>query len=498
MVYITNLSDHVDEEITLKGWVYNYRSSKNLYFLELRDGSGICQCVVAKDAVSEEVWNAADTLRQESSLEVTGTVVEDERSIGGYEVQVTDLKVIQVAEDYPITPKEHGVDFLMENRHLWLRSRRQWAAMRVRNAIIYAIHTFFQERGFVQMDAPIFTGNAAEGTTNLFETEYFDEEAYLTQSGQLYGEAMAMAHGLIYTFGPTFRAEKSKTRRHLTEFWMIEPEMAFYDLDMNIDLAEDFTKFVIKKVLERCENELEILERDTTNLKKTVEESFPRISYTEAVERLKSDEMAEMLDQMVEDRKQEKTELQEEQEEIEKERGQAKKWRKAQIDQRIKEIGARIDQIEEDLRNIPDWRESALNFTWGEDFGGSDETLLTMQYDTPIFVHRYPAEIKAFYMKRDPEDENLALAVDMLAPEGYGEVIGGSEREADLDTLKKRLAEHNLPEDVFQWYLDLRQYGTVPHSGFGLGLERTVSWLCGLDHVRETIPFPRMMGRLTP
>ncbi|GAA5521102.1 OB-fold nucleic acid binding domain-containing protein [Aliifodinibius salicampi] len=498
MVYITNLSDHVDEEVTLKGWVYNYRSSKNLYFLELRDGSGICQCVVARDAVSEEVWNSADTLRQESSLEVIGIVVEDERSIGGYELQVTDIKVIQVAEDYPITPKEHGVDFLMENRHLWLRSRRQWAAMRVRNAIIYAIHTFFQERGFVQMDAPIFTGNAAEGTTNLFETEYFDEEAYLTQSGQLYGEAMAMAHGLIYTFGPTFRAEKSKTRRHLTEFWMIEPEMAFYDLDMNIDLAENFTKFVIKKVLERCENELEILERDTTTLKKTVEESFPRISYTEAVERLKSDEMADMLDQMVEDRKQEKTELKEEQDEIEKERGQAKKWRKAQIDQRIKEIGARIDQIEEDLRNIPDWRESALNFTWGEDFGGSDETLLTMQYDTPIFVHRYPAEIKAFYMKRDPEDENLALAVDMLAPEGYGEVIGGSEREADLDTLKKRLAEHDLPEDVFQWYLDLRQYGTVPHSGFGLGLERTVSWLCGLDHVRETIPFPRMMGRLTP
>lgn len=498
MVYINNLADYKDKEVTLKGWIYNLRSSKNLYFLEVRDGSGLCQCVVAKDTVSEGAWAAGDSLRQESSLEITGTVVEDERSIGGYELQVSDLNVIQVAEDYPITPKEHGVEFLMENRHLWLRSQRQWAAMRVRNEIIYAIHTFFQERGFVQMDAPIFTGNAAEGTTNLFETAYFDDEAYLTQSGQLYGEAMAMAHGLIYTFGPTFRAEKSKTRRHLTEFWMIEPEMAFYDLNMNMDLAEDFIKFVVKRVLDRRPNELETLERDTAKLEKTVSADFPRISYSEAVETLKSDDMAAMLDQMVEDRKQEKADLKAEREEIKKERGQAKKWRKAQIDQRIKDIGARIDQIEEDLRNIPDWRESALNFEWGEDFGGSDETLLTMQYDTPILVHRYPAEIKAFYMKRDPEDEKLALAVDMLAPEGYGEIIGGSEREADLDALKKRLNEHNLPEDVFQWYLDLRQYGSVPHSGFGLGLERTVAWLCGLDHVRETIPFPRMMGRLTP
>src|SRR5699024_3444994 len=257
MIYIQNLSDHVDETVTLKGWVYNYRSSKNLYFLELRDGSGLCQCVVAKDGVSTEAWEATDALRQESSVEITGKVVEDERSIGGHEVQVTDVKVVQIAEDYPITPKEHGVDFLMENRHLWLRSRRQWAAMRVRNAIIYAIHTFFQERGFIQMDAPIFTGNAAEGTTNLFETAYFEDQAYLTQPGQLCGEAMAMAHGLIYTFGPTFRAEKSKTRRHLTEFWMIEPEMAYYDLNMDMDLAEAFIQFIVKRVLDRCENELE-------------------------------------------------------------------------------------------------------------------------------------------------------------------------------------------------------------------------------------------------
>lgn len=499
MIYIRNLSEHVEESVTLKGWVYNYRSSKNIYFLELRDGSGICQCVVAKDDVDEETWEAADSLRQESSLEVTGTVVADERSPGGYELQVSGINVIQVAEDYPITPKEHGVEFLMENRHLWLRSQRQWAAMRVRNEIIYAIHTFFQERGFIQMDAPIFTGNAAEGTTTLFETDYFDEKAYLTQSGQLYGEAMAMAHGLIYTFGPTFRAEKSKTRRHLTEFWMIEPEMAFYDLEMNMDLAEDFVKFIVGRVLDRCEDELEELGRETGALEKTVEaESFPRISYSEAVETLKSDETAEMLDRMKESRLKERDELDRERDELESERGQAKKGRKAQIDQRIKEISGRVDQIEEDLRNIPTWKQSALQFEWGTDFGGSDETILTMKYETPIIVHRYPAEVKAFYMKRDPDDEKLALAVDMLAPEGYGEIIGGSEREDDLETLRKRIDEHDLPEEIFEWYLDLRRYGTVPHSGFGLGLERTVAWLCGLGHVRETIPFPRMMGRLHP
>jgi len=498
MIYIKSLSNHVEEEVTLKGWVYNYRSSKNLYFIELRDGSGICQCVVAKDEVDERVWDAAESLRQESSLAITGKVVEDERSPGGYELQVSDIEVIQIAEDYPITLKEHGVEFLMENRHLWLRSQRQWAAMRVRNEIIFAIHSFFQERGFIQMDAPIFTGNAAEGTTSLFETEYFDEIAYLTQSGQLYGEAMAMAHGLIYTFGPTFRAEKSKTRRHLTEFWMIEPEMAFYDLDMNMDLAEDLIKAIIQRVVDKCGDELEILERDTEKLRKVVNEKFPRISYSEAVETLKSDETADMLDEMAEAREQEKIELDEERTELTAERGQAKKWRKAQIDQRIKEISAREDEIEEDLRNIPSWKKSAQEFEWGSDFGGSDETILTKQYDVPIHVHRYPAEVKAFYMKRDPEDDRLALACDMLAPEGYGEIIGGSQREDDLDTLLKRIHEHDLPEEIFDWYLDLRKYGTVPHSGFGLGLERTVAWLCGLHHVRETIPFPRMMGHLRP
>ena len=498
MTTINQLSNHENEIVTLKGWIYNSRSSKGLHFLELRDGTGLCQCIVSEQEVSEEVFEAAGTLKQESSLSISGKVIKDDRSVGGYELHATDLTVYQVAENYPITPKDHGVEFLMENRHLWLRSQRQWAAMQVRNTIIFSIHQFFQQEGFIQMDAPVFTGNAAEGTTTLFETDYFDEKAYLTQSGQLYAEAMAMAHGKVYTFGPTFRAEKSKTRRHLTEFWMIEPEMAFYDLKMNMELAEKMLKFIITSVLEKHEEELKILERDTTLLEKAASEPFKQISYTEAVDQLKSSETAGMLDQMKKDRETEKEEISKELEEIKKEHGSAKKWRKAQIDERIKEIHARIDQIDEDLRNIPVWKESAANFEWGNDFGGSDETILTMQYDTPVMVHRYPAAVKAFYMKRDPEDDKLALALDVLAPEGYGEIIGGSEREDSLDVLLERIKAHDLPKEAFDWYLDLRKYGSVPHSGYGLGLERTVSWICGLTHVRETIPFPRMLGRLRP
>jgi asparaginyl-tRNA synthetase len=497
MTYINQLSNHQGQIVTLRGWLYNIRSSKAIHFLEVRDGTGLCQCIVAADDVTGEVFDAAGTLKQESSLEITGKVIKDERSVGGYELHATGLKVIQVAENYPITPKEHGVEFLMENRHLWLRSRKQWAAMRVRNEIIFAIHTFFQGRGFVQMDSPIFTGNAAEGSTTLFETDYFDEKAYLAQTGQLYGEALAMAHGLIYTFGPTFRAEKSKTRRHLTEFWMIEPEMAFYDLEMNMDLAEDMIKAIVSTVLEKNKSELEILERDTSALEALSDKPFERITYTEAVEKLKSDETAALLDAMRVSREEELAEISKESEEIKKEHGSAKKWRKVQIDQRLKEISARIDQIEEDLRNIPSWKDSARNFKWGNDFGGSDETVLMMQYQVPLIVTHWPAEIKAFYMKRDHTGK-LALGMDILAPEGYGEIIGGSQREDDLETIEKRIEEEGLDKNVFEWYLDLRRYGTVPHSGYGLGLERTVAWICGLSHVRETIPFPRMLGRLRP
>lgn len=497
LIYINELSKYDGKTVTLNGWIYNKRESKSLVFLILRDGTGLLQCIVSLDDVGEEIFEKANSLTQESAVKIAGRVQEDERSAGGYELHVQDLEIYQLTQDYPITPKEHGIEFLMENRHLWLRSQRQWAVMRVRNEIIYAIHKFFQERGFIQMDAPIFTGNSVEGTSTLFETQYFDEKAYLTQSGQLYGEAMALAHGKIYTFGPTFRAEKSKTRRHLTEFWMIEPEMAFYDLDMNMDLAEEMISFIVDRVLSRRSKELEILGRDTTMLEK-VKAPFPRITYSEAIDILTSEKTRKLLEDMETSRKEEEVSLNNEIKDLEKEVGQAKKGRKIQIEKRLKDIRTRLEDIEEDLRNIPVWKKSALEKVWGDDLGGSDETILTMQFETPIMVYGYPSAIKAFYMKRDPQNDKVALGVDMLAPEGYGEIIGGGQREESLDLLMERIAEHELPVDSFSWYLDLRKFGSVPHSGFGLGLERTVAWLCGLKHVRETIPFPRTLGRLYP
>ncbi len=495
---IEALEDHVDETVTLKGWLHNKRGSGGIKFLILRDGSGFVQCVAAQDAVDEDSWATAGDVQQEGALEVTGAVSADERAPGGYELQVESIERIGESGDYPVTPKEHGIDFLMKHRHLWLRSESQWAVMRVRNRTLRAIHEFFQDRGFLQTDAPILTGNAVEGTSTLFELDYFDDEtAYLTQSGQLHGEAMAMAYGKIYTFGPTFRAEKSATRRHLTEFWMIEPEMAFYDLEMNMQLAEDFVSYVVQTVLDDCEDELDALDRDTSVLDR-VETPFPRISYDEAVEILRSDETAEMIDEQMAALREEKAELQEEKEENQKRRGQAKKHVKRKIDAREIEINKRVDEIDEHLRNLPDWKDSAQTFEWGSDFGGSDETVLTWHFDRPVMVHRFPAEIKAFYMKRDPEDDRLAMGVDVLAPEGYGEIIGGGERATDLDFLKEQIDAHDLPEEVFDWYLDLRKFGPVPHSGFGLGLERTISWLTGREHVRETIPFPRTIQRLHP
>jgi len=405
--------------------------------------------------------------------------------------------LISLAEPYPITPKSHGVEFLMDHRHLWLRSRRQWAILRVRNRIIWSIHSFFQERGFLQMDAPILTGNAVEGTSTLFELDYFDKKAYLTQSGQLHGEAMAMAFGKIYTFGPTFRAEQSKTRRHLTEFWMIEPEMAFYDLDMNMEVAEGLLLRIVEDVLRECRVELEAMGRDVAALER-VKGPFPRVSYTEAVELLKSEKSLRMLDEEEARLKEEQAALEGERETNKAAYGQAKKGEKRRIDAREIEIGGHLERIEEGLRNLPQWRASAESFEWGGDFGGSDETVLTKHFDTPIIVHRYPHEVKAFYMKRDPEDDRLALGIDVLAPEGYGEIIGGGERATDLEFLRSQIAKHELPESVFEWYLDLRRFGSVPHSGFGLGLERTVAWVCGLPHIRETAPFPRLIGRLHP
>lgn len=505
MVYIKDLSEHEGKEVQLKGWNAQKRDSKGLVFMTFRDGTGYCQAVISLDVVGEESFEAAKRLPQESSLAITGKVLKDERQIGGFEIQVQSVKVIAEAEDYPITPKEHGVDFLMDKRHLWLRSRRQWAIMRVRNEIIYSIHRFFQEHGFVQMDAPIFTGNACEGTTTLFETDYYGEPAYLSQSGQLYGEAMAMAQGLIYTFGPTFRAEKSKTRRHLSEFWMIEPEMAFYDLKMDMDLMEQFIQYVVGSVLVKCKDELKVLERDTTYLDKVCE-PFIRMKYEDAVSVIKGEKEVngktslQMLAEEDAALKAQKAQLESEIKEREDKiaGGTLKKGEINFNQNKVDKLKNEIKELDEKLANIPQWLNSAQNFKRGDDFGGSDETVLTKMFGQPVMVYNWPQEVKAFYMKEDETDTGYAKGVDLLAPEGYGEVVGGGERETDIERLKRKIEEHQLPMSAFEWYLDLRKFGNVPHAGFGLGLERLVAWICGLQHIRETIPFPRSYGRLLP
>ncbi len=504
-MYIKDLSKYEGQEITLKGWAANKRESKGLVFIILRDGTGLCQCVVDANNVNETIFNEARKATLETSLTVTGKIVKDEKQIGGYELQATNIELIQVAVDYPIAKKEHGVEFLMDNRHLWLRSQRQWAIMRIRNTIIFAIHKFFQNEGFIQMDAPLFTGNAVEGTSTLFETDFYGEPAYLSQSGQLYGEAMALAHNKIYTFGPTFRAEKSKTRRHLSEFWMIEPEMAFHDIFDNMDLIEHFLRAVVTDVLNTNKAELELIGRDTAILENVIK-PFPRLTYDEAVKIIKGEvdvngvnaiaslenELATVKNSITETQK----EIAEREEKI-KTPGMKKGeigFNQAKIDKLKQELA----DLEEQERNIPQWLNSARTFEYGNDFGGSDETVLTRLFDRPIMVYNWPHEVKAFYLKRDPENSKFARGVDTLAPEGYGEIVGGGERETDLSLLIEKINEHQLPMEAFEWYLDLRRYGSVPHSGFGLGLERLVTWVCKLPHVRESIPFPRMYGRLKP
>ncbi|MBM3273758.1 MAG: asparagine--tRNA ligase [Candidatus Sericytochromatia bacterium] len=425
---ISKLSEHVGSDVTLRGWLYNKRSKGKLQFLILRDGSGIVQAVVFRPEVAEETWAAAESLTQESSCIVSGTVRADERAPGGYELTAKHVEVVQVAPEYPISPKEHGVDFLMSHRHLWLRSKRQHAIIRIRAGIVKAMRNWMDDNGFVLVDAPILTPAACEGTSTLFETDYFDTKAYLTQSGQLYAEAAAMAFGRVYTFGPTFRAEKSKTRRHLTEFWMLEPEMVFCDLDESIRIQETFVSHVVQSILQDYKADLADVERDASRLE-PVKPPFPRITYDEAIEILRAE-------------------------------------------------GSEIQ--------------------WGADFGGTDETILAGRFDRPVFVTHYPKECKAFYMKEDPARPEVVKCADLIAPEGYGEIIGGSQREDDLDKLMQRMAEHDISRDAYEWYLDLRRYGSVPHSGFGIGLERTVAWICGLEHVRETAPFPRMLTRIYP
>ena len=427
-VNISDLGNYAGEEVTVKGWVYTTRSIGKIWFVILRDGTGLVQCVVVKEETDDETFNLEPILTQESSVIITGTVREEVRSVGGFELGVNSIQINQISEEYPISPKEHGTDFLMNHRHLWIRSKLQHAILRVRHQVIKASRDFFDQNGFILVDSPIFTANAAEGTTSLFEVGYFDRSAYLTQSGQLYQEAGAMAFGKVYCFGPTFRAEKSKTRRHLTEFWMIEPEIAFCDLEQDMDWAEKYVSYIVQWCLEHCTTDLETLDRDVSTLEK-VATPFPRITYDDAVEILKK---------------------------------------------------------------------NGVDFEYGGDFGGTDETVISEQFDRPVMVHRWPAEIKPFYMKRDAENDNLAMGVDMLAPEGYGEIVGGGQREDDHDTLIKRIKEHGLPMEPFQWYLDLRKYGSVPHAGFGLGIERTVAWITGIRHIRETIPFPRTLTRLEP
>jgi len=426
--YISEVNRHEGTEITIKGWVYNRTDKGKLRFLLVRDGTGIIQAVVFKKAVSEEAFAAADSVTQESSVVITGTVRKDDRAPGGYELDVREFGIVQLAEEYPITPKEHGTAFLMENRHLWLRSSRQHAILKVRHEIIRAVRDFYDNNGYTLVDTPILTPASCEGTTTLFELDYFGEKAFLSQSGQLYNEAACMSVGKTYCFGPTFRAEKSKTRRHLMEFWMVEPEVAWAELDDIMKLAEDFVSYVVGRVLENRKEELNVLERDTSLLESVVP-PFPKISYDEAFELLEKE-------------------------------------------------GTETPR--------------------GSDFGGGDETVISSKFDRPVIVHRYPADIKAFYMQPDPARPELALCMDMLAPEGYGEIIGGSQRIHDLDLLMGRIRQHNLPVEAFNWFLDLRKYGSVPHSGFGMGIERVVAWICKLDHVRETIPFPRMLHKIYP
>jgi asparaginyl-tRNA synthetase len=441
-IRIEDIAQHEGKQITLQGWVYNLTDTGKLVFVWVRDGTGFAQCVFFQDDVGPELFEAAQSLTYESSVKITGSVRQDDRAPGmpgGYELGADDLEILQIAEEYPIQPKEHGVDFLMENRHLWIRSQRQWAVLRVRATVIRAIRDWLDDNGFVNMDTPILTPAACEGTTTLFETEYFGDLAYLAQSGQLYNEADIYAFGRVYCFGPTFRAEKSKTRRHLTEFWMVEPEAAFCDMDQLMEIEEQFVSYIVQTCLEERAAELEILGRDTSRLEKVVP-PFPRISYDEALEII-----AEI--------------------------------REAMDDPELKEL---------------------LKIEWGDDFGSPHETELTERFQKPVFVYGYPTEAKAFYMEPWPDRPEVSKSVDLLAPEGYGEITGGSERISDLDLLLQRLDEWGLPREAFEWYVDLRRYGSVPHSGFGLGLERTVTWICGIDHLRETIAFPRTLTRVYP
>jgi asparaginyl-tRNA synthetase len=496
---IAQLPNHVGQTVTLSGWLYNSRSSGKLAFLIVRDGTGLCQCVLEKTDANQPLFETARRLGQESSLVVEGVVRADERSVGGYELAVSGLRVVQDAEGYPITLKAHGIEFLMKHRHLWFRSQRQWAILRVRTTLVDAIRRYFNDRGFVLIDTPILSPAAAEGAQTLFAVDYYGEPVYLAQTGQLYVEAAMMAHRKVYCFGPTFRAEKSKTRRHLTEFWMVEPEIAYADLDDVIALAEDFVREIVQCCVRERRSELEMLGRDLTRLG-NISEPFYRITYSEAVELLHGERVRTQFEQDLAEAQARVAQLNKEIAEREAERSAAgtKKWKAEKLAQEILEAREELADREEDVRNIPKHMELAAGFEWGSDLGGSDETIIARLHDRPVFVTHYPRGCKAFYMKRNVDDPRLVNNLDLLAPEGYGEIIGGSQREDDYDTLLECMKKDGLAREPYEWYLDLRRYGTVPHGGFGLGVERTLAWICGLKHIRETIPFARLMGRVYP
>ncbi len=496
---VSQLQNHVGQTVTLAGWLYNSRSTGKLLFLLVRDGTGICQCVLEKTDANAEQFQRARQLAQEAALEVDGCVAADERAEGGFELSVSAVRAVHASDGYPITPKAHGVDFLMKYRHLWLRSRRQWAIMRVRATVVDAIRRYFNERGFVLIDTPILTPAAGEGTQTLFELDYYDDKVYLAQTGQLYVEAACMAHRKVYCFGPTFRAEKSKTRRHLTEFWMVEPEIAYADLDDVLALAEDFVCEIVARVLRDHRAELKMLGRDIAALEK-VQRPFDRITYSEAADLLRGDRVREMLERELANAESRVAELRKSIEEKETQRTApgTKKWKAEKLAREVADQREELADREDDVRNIPEHRELAANFNWGSDLGGSDETIIARLHDKPVFVTHYPAGCKAFYMKQNEADPRLVNNLDLLAPEGYGEIIGGSQREDDYDVLLQKIRDEGLDPKDYDWYLDLRRYGSVPHGGFGLGVERTVAWICGLKHIRETIPFARTMGRIYP
>ncbi|MFA5292561.1 MAG: asparagine--tRNA ligase [Phycisphaerae bacterium] len=493
---ISDLKNHVDKEVTIGGWVYHSRPGGKVIFLVVRDGSGLCQCIIEKTSVSEELFRQLAHLSTESSLTLAGTVRADDRSVGGYELAVTDAKVMCESMDYPITPKQHGIDFLLKNRHLHLRSQMPWCIGKIRHTLVNAIRQFFNDNGFTLIDTPILTGIVGEEAGSLFNVDYFGMPAFLTQTGQLHLECAALSFGKVYCFGPTFRAEKSKTRRHLTEFWMVEPEVAFVDLPGLLEIAENFVSFIIKEVLEKNEAELKTLGANIDALKK-ITPPFYRLTYTQASEILTSQKTQDFLAAQLNEFKQAKQDIENKITALETEaKGQLKQWRQDKIASELIDLRSDLAEIETKIENNPKHAKLASEFKWGEDLGGSDETIISLMHDKPVFVTHYPREAKAFYMKQDPENAKVVQNFDMLAPAGFGEIIGGSVREDIYEKLLERINEEGYKLENYQWYLDLRRYGSVPHGGFGLGVERTLAWLTGEKHIRQCIAFPRMMDKI--